>query len=343
MLDCARTIADRPNSPAGQPILSHASLPSTASPEDPAVRRDPLGDVLHLLQLTGTFYCVPELSAPWGIAVPDLDRQLVLIAVTEGACVVEFEDGGDLLLSAGQLVLLPHGRPVDIRDRPGSSLTPLFDIPATRHNPQFETMVHGGGGAVTRMTCGVLKVDHAAADRLVSLLPKAIFLDGFEPKASAWVQTTLTYLAEEARAPKPGGETVLSRLTDILVVQAIRAWLDGTGDETTGWLAALRDPKVGRALQAFHQSPEADWSVAGLAHVAGMSRSAFSVRFKELTGESVMHYAGRWRMQLASDELQKGRRSTAEIAAEAGYESEAAFSRAFKKMTGRTPGSLRRS
>lgn len=301
-----------------------------------------MGDVLHLLQLTGTFYCVPELSAPWGIAVPDLDRQLVLIAVTEGACVVEFEDGDDLTLSAGQLLLLPHGRPVNIRDRLRSPLTPLFDIPATRYSPQFETMIHGGGGAVTRMTCGVLKVDHAAADRLVSLLPRSIFLDSFEPGAGTWVQTTLTYLAEEARDPRPGGETVLTRLTDILVVQAIRAWLDSTGDQVTGWLAALRDPKIGRALQSFHQAPQAGWTIAELAAVAGMSRSAFAARFKDLTGEGAMHYASRWRMQLALGELRQGVRSTAEIAAQAGYESEAAFSRAFKKVTGRTPGSVRR-
>ncbi|MCK7614780.1 AraC family transcriptional regulator [Roseibium sp. CAU 1639] len=298
--------------------------------------------MLHLLQLTGTFYCVPELSAPWGIAVPDLDRQLVLIAVTEGACLVEFEDGKDLPLSAGQLVLLPHGRPVDIRDKPGSSLTPLFNIPATRHSPQFETMVHGGGGAVTRMTCGVLKVDHAAADRLVSLLPRAIFLDSYEPRAGAWVKTTLTYLAEEARNPRPGGETVLTRLTDILVVQAIRGWLENADNLATGWLAALRDPKIGRALQAFHQSPETGWTVAGLASAAGMSRSAFAARFKSLTGEGTMEYVSHWRMQLARADLRQGELSLAEIAARAGYESEAAFSRAFKKLTGRTPGSVRR-
>lgn len=322
--------------------MSLAPLPSTNSVEDPPIRRDPLGEVLHLLQLTGTFYCVPELSAPWGISVPDLDRQLVLIAVTEGACLVEFEDGEDLPLSAGQLVLLPHGRPVDIRDRPGSVLTPLFDIPATRHSPQFETMTHGGGGAVTRMTCGVLKVDHAAADRLVSLLPRSIFLDGFEPRAGAWVQTTLTYLAEEARNPRPGGETVLTRLTDILVVQAIRAWLENADNLATGWLAALRDPKLGRALQAFHQSPETGWTVAELAAVAGMSRSAFAARFKRLTGEGAMQYVSHWRMQLANTALRDGRLSVAEIAARAGYESEAAFSRAFKKLTGQTPGSVRR-
>jgi len=320
-------------------ISSHLTPLST----DSAVEPDPLGEVLHLLQLTGTFYCIPELSAPWGIRVPDLDRQLVLIAVTQGSCLVDCGAEEELTLSAGQLVLLPHGRPVDLKDARGSPLTPLFDIPARRYSPHFETMVHGGGGAVTRMTCGVLKVDHAVADRLVGLLPDTIFLDGLEPGASAWVQNTLTYLAEEARDQKPGGETVLTRLTDILVVQAIRAWLDSAHPQDIGWLAALRDPKIGRALQALHKAPQVAWSVAGLSQVAGMSRSAFAARFKKLTGDGVMQYASRWRMQLAMSELQHGGRPIAEIAAQAGYESEAAFSRAFKKTTGRTPGSLRRT
>ncbi|WP_269582521.1 AraC family transcriptional regulator [Roseibium sp. Sym1] len=322
--------------------MSQSPSSATTPVSGPPVSLDPLGEILHLLQLTGTFYCVPELSAPWGIAVPDLDRQLVLIAVTEGGCRVDLGNAEELVLSAGQLLLLPHGRPVDLRDAPGSALTPLFDIPAIRHSPHFETMVHGGGGAVTRMTCGVLRVDHAAADRLVSLLPNAILLDSFKPRAGDWVNQTLTYLAEEAREPRPGGETVLTRLTDILVVQAIRAWLDSTGDQATGWLAAMRDPKIGRALQAFHQAPRFGWSVGGLATVAGMSRSAFAARFKHLTGEGVMQYAGRWRMRLAQTELQRTSRPIAEIAAQAGYESEAAFSRAFKKVTGRTPGSMRK-
>ena len=196
--------------------------PKTPARLAPALAADPLGDVLHLLRLSGTFYCVPELTAPWGIAVPDLEDQLVLVAVTEGQCLLDLESGTRFHLRPGQLVLLPHGRPVDMKSSGDSRLTPLFDIPATRHTPHFETMAFGGGGALTRMTCGVLRVDHAAAGYLVSLLPEAIFLDGFEPASGSWVQSTLAYLAEEARHPKPGGETVLTRLTDILVVQAIR-------------------------------------------------------------------------------------------------------------------------
>lgn len=304
---------------------------------------DPLTDVLHLLRLTGTFYCVPELSAPWGIAVPELGDQLVLVAVTEGSCLLQLKSGLTIRLRPGQMVLLPHGQPVDLKSSEECCLTPLFDIPATRHTPNFETMVFGGGGSVTRMTCGVLRVDHAAAGHLIRLLPEAIFLDGFEAASGSWVQSTLRYLAEEARHPKPGGETVLTRLTDILVVQAIRFWLENGDIPETGWLAALRDVKVGRALQAFHRSPEKSWTIETLAQQAGMSRSSFAARFKQLAGEGVLHYATRWRMLMAHRQLKESARSLASIAADFGYDSEAAFSRAFKRVLGCSPGAVRRS
>ncbi|WP_198338343.1 AraC family transcriptional regulator [Labrenzia sp. VG12] len=310
---------------------------------EPSLEPDPLADVLHLLRLTGTFYCVPELTAPWGIAVPDLGDQLVLVAVTEGSCLLQLKSGAQFCLRPGQMVLLTHGQPVDLKSYEESTLTPLFDIPATRHTPQFETMVFGGGGDVTRMTCGVLRVDHAAAGHLTGLLPEAIFLDGFEAASGSWVQSTLNYLAEEARHPKPGGETVLTRLTDILVVQAIRSWLENGDVPETGWLAALRDRKIGRALQAFHRAPQESWTIETLAQQAGMSRSAFAARFRQMTGEAVLQYATRWRMQLAHRALKESDRSLAEIAADMGYDSEAAFSRAFKRVLGCTPGAARKA
>lgn len=303
---------------------------------------DPLGEILHLLQLEGTFYCVPELSAPWGIEVPDLDGQMVLVAVTEGACVLELQTDDNIELRPGQLLLLPHGRPVILRSSADAASTPLFEIPATRHNPVYETMVFGGGGSITRMTCGVLKVDDMTSSRLTDLLPAYIFLDSFDPDAGTWLHASLKFLAEEARNPKPGGEIVLTRLTDILVVQTIRSWLESAPQEKTGWLAALRDSRVGRALQEFHRAPHQAWSVQGLAAAAGMSRSAFASRFKELVGEGAMQYATRWRMQLARRELLHGECQTAEIASRLGYDSEAAFARAFKRVTGQTPGSVRR-
>lgn len=135
---------------------------------------------------------------------------------------------------------------------------------------------------------------------------------------------------------------MLTRLTDILVVQAIRAWLQSNEALETGWLAALRDPKIGRALQAFHRAPQEGWTIARLAERAGMSRSAFAARFKQLTGEGVMQYALHWRMQLAQMDLKEGKRTLAEIAIGLGYESEAAFARAFKRIVGTSPGAYRR-
>lgn len=319
-------------------IVAEENNPAPVSTD----KRDPLSEVLHLLNLSGTFYCVPELTAPWGIAVPELAKRLVLIVVTEGKCILDLKNGDVLELGHGQLALLPHGRAVDLRDNAGSPLTPLFDIPAKRHSPNFETMSFGGGGAMTRMTCGVLKVDHVAAERLIELLPQVIFLDEFDLQAGRWLEGTLQYLAEEARNPQPGGETVLTRLTDILVVQAIRSWLKRSPDQQTGWIAALRDLKVGKALQVFHKEPDASWTIERLAQHAGMSRSAFAARFKELTGDGVMNYVTRWRMQLACSELKNSGSSLAEIASSVGYESEAAFARAFKRVVGHTPASFRK-
>ena len=178
---------------------------------------------------------------------------------------------------------------------------------------------------------------------MIELLPQSILVDSFAGQSGIWINHTLQLLAEEARDPKPGGETVLTRLTDILVVQAIRFWLSQTDHHEGGWIAALRDPRIGRAMQAFHQSPDEAWTLASLASTAGMSRSAFAARFKTLTGEGPMQYAIRWRMQLACTALKDGGRTLSEISADLGYESEAAFARAFKREIGTTPGIYRKS
>lgn len=308
-----------------------------------AVRHDPLGEALHLLRLSGTFYCSPELTAPWGLEVPEMPGQMMLIVMTEGSCHLELAGNDPLMLRPGQLVLLPSGKAVALRSGPDADLQPLFDIPAIRHTPYYETMVHGGGGATTRMTGGVLRVDHLVARRLIGILPEILVLDAQDAAPNSWLEGTLALLREEARFPRPGGETILTRLTDVLVVQVIRAWLDAEDAAETGWLAALRDPRLGRALAAVHAAPGDPWSVARLAREAGMSRSAFSAHFGRLLGETPMTYVQWWRIQCASEALQETRRPIAEIALDFGYESEAAFGRSFKRVTGATPGQLRRS
>jgi len=150
-------------------------------------------------------------------------------------------------------------------------------------------------------------------------------------------------ISREAEEMRPGGETIITRLADIVVIQAIRSWIDSEQDADQGWLAALRDKHIGRALAAIHRQPAKNWSVATLAREVGMSRSGFSARFTHLVGESVMQYVTQWRMQLARAELRESTDSLATIADRLGYQSEAAFSRAFKRVFGVAPGRIRKT
>ncbi len=158
-----------------------------------------------------------------------------------------------------------------------------------------------------------------------------------------WIQTTLRLLAAEARQPRPGGEAVITRLADIIVIQALRAWIESDPAARTGWLGAMRDPHIGRAIGLVHADPARDWTVASLAAELSMSRSAFAARFTELVGEPAMQYVTRWRMHVALAALQDGGVTVAQLADQLGYRSEAAFARAFKRVIGTPPGGVRRA
>ena len=275
---------------------------------------DPLSETLHLLRMTGTLYCAAELSAPWGIDIPALEGSMTFQIVTSGSCWLEFEGA-----------------------------EPLFDIPVEQVSDRYEIMRYGGGGEVTHATHGVVRFDHVAAHRLIAMLPQVLQVDTWDDDDSIWMQSTLQFISREARAVRPGGETVITRLADILVIQAIRSWLASAPEAHQGWLAALRDEQIGGALAAIHRSPERNWSVATLATEVGMSRSAFSARFTEQVGESAMSYLTDWRMQLARTHLQDTSEPLSLVAGRFGYQSEAAFCRAFKRQFGAPPGSLRHS
>lgn len=302
---------------------------------------DPLGETLHLLRLTGTLYCRPELTAPWGVDIPALDGLMTFQVVTQGRCWLEVEGGPSRLLQPGSLTLFPHGTAHSILSEPGVRREPLFDIPVEKISERYEIMRYGGGGEETRLTYGVMRFDHVAARRLIALLPQIIEINTFDQNAGNWLQSTLRFIIDEARSLRPGGETVITRLSDILVIQAIRTWLDTAPEARQGWLAALRDPQLGQALGALHRAPDKPWTVASLARQAGMSRSVFSSRFSKLVGDTPMHYLTWWRMQLARAYLQQESVPLADIAGRLGYLSEAAFCRAFKRLFGETPGSVR--
>jgi AraC-like DNA-binding protein len=260
---------------------------------------------------------------------------------TIGSCRIEVGDEV-LELEAGDLALIPHGRGHTLRSEPEADAPSILDLDRTLLGDRYELLRHGGGGAPTRLICGAVRFDHPAARQLAELLPSALLLPARTATANGWIQSTMRLIDAEAATPRPGGEAVITRLADILVIQAIRHWLETDPAARLGWLGAVADPQIGRAMASIHDDPGRGWTLETLAREAAMSRSAFAARFSELVGEGAIQYLTRWRMQLAADELRHEGRTAAELAERLGYRSEAAFNRAFKRVIGTPPGAYRR-
>jgi AraC-like DNA-binding protein len=319
-----------------------AAAGHAADMRDPWAPVDPLGEALHFLRMSGTFYCRSELGTPFGLELPPLQVCSMFHVVTSGRCWLEVEGVAPKLLQPGELALVPHGAGHRLASEPGTRAQKLFDLPRELVSERYEILRHGGAGAATTMVCGAVRFDHPAARHLVSLLPRLICVEPWDGPQSDWIQSTLRFMAAEAKALRPGGETVITRLSDILVIQAIRTWIESDPAARIGWLGALQDPQIGRAIMLVHRDPSRTWTVPALATEVAMSRSAFAARFTELVGESPMHYVARWRMHVAFSWLKDGEATLGELAARLGYRSEAAFGRAFKRFMGVSPGAVRR-
>jgi AraC-like DNA-binding protein len=304
---------------------------------------DPLGEALHFLRMSGSFYCLSEFTAPWALELPPLQDCVMFHVVTAGECRLEVAGAEACSLRAGSLALVPHGRGHVLSSAPGVPAAKLFDLPRELASERYENLRHGGGGAPTTMICAAVRFDDPSAHHLVRLLPRLIAVDTWNSPEMEWIQSTLRFLTSEARELRAGGETVITRLADILVIQAIRAWIASDPRAQTGWLGALRDKQVGRAIALIHRDPARDWTVASLASAVGMSRSAFAARFTQLVGEPAMRYVARWKMHAALTWLKESDISLGELASRLGYESEAAFSRAFKRFMGMSPGAARQA
>lgn len=303
---------------------------------------DPLAQTLHLLRLSGSFYCRGEFTAPWGIDLPAFPGSMIFHIVTSGACLIERPGAEPITLRQGGMALVPHGKGHVLRGFDDAKAKPLFDIPVQRHSDRYEVMRFGGGGELTRMLCVLVKLEDTASDHLLPLLPEVMTLDAWDDSADGWLHNTLRFMVREAHDLRLGSEAVITRLSDILVIQMIRDWIDRRGDSAAGWLAALRDPLIGKAMCAIHNNPGQGWSVESLAEEACMSRSGFAARFTELVGEPAMKYVTRWRMQVARNALRDTPDPIGRIAAEVGYESEASFCRAYKRQFGEPPGAIRK-
>jgi AraC-like DNA-binding protein len=219
----------------------------------------------------------------------------------------------------------------------------ILDLPREHVSARYEILRHGAGGEATMLVCGGVTFNHPAAHNLIDLLPKIMSFDATSAEQTNRMKRTINLIAAEAEELLPGGEIVITRLADILVMQAIRAWLESAPATHSGLLAAVLDPQIGRAFSLIHRDPARAWTVASLASEVAMSRSAFSARFTELAGEPVMRYLTRRRMHIAVDSLAANGSTVGELANQLGYQSEAAFSRAFKRNVGQWPGAVRRS
>jgi len=306
-------------------------------------RRDPLGEALHFLRMAGAFYCRSELTAPWGLALPPMQGCLWFHVVTAGRCWLEVDAAAPRRLQPGDLALVPHGEGHRLLSEPGARAPIIYELDSEAVSDRYEILRHGGGGEATSLICGAVTFDHPAAHNLVRLLPTIMHVEALGSPDADRMQSTLRLMAGEARELRPGGETVITRLSDILVIQAIRSWIENDPTAQTGWLGALQDAQIGRAISLIHRDPARAWTVASLADESAMSRSAFAARFSELVDEPAMRYVTRWRMHVALSWLRHDGASVGELANRLGYRSEAAFSRAFKRVIGVSPGAIRRN
>jgi AraC-like DNA-binding protein len=310
--------------------------------KDPWPLTDPLGEALYFLRMSGAYYCRSELSAPWGLSIHEMPSYIWFHVVTTGRIWLQTDESEPVPVTPGELALVPHGKGHALRSESGVPAPNILDLPLEQVSDRYEILRHGGGGEPTMLVCGAVRFDHPAARNLVDSLPGIVHIEALTSPQMDWMQSTLRLMAVEARDLQPGGEAVITRLGDILVVQAIRSWIETDPAARTGWLGALQDREIGRAISLIHRDPARGWTVASLADEVGMSRSAFAARFTELVGEPAMQYVTRWRMHVALSSLQEEGATVAELADRLGYRSEAAFARAFKRVIGLSPGAVKR-
>ncbi len=301
---------------------------------------DPLDEVLQDLRLTGGFYCHSELYAPWGMDFPDRDWASFHF-VAEGRCCVLLDDK-KIVLEAGDFILMPLGRAHGLADRENSHRAKFETLKLDSIAPNATRLRVEGRGERSILICGGARFSGPTAHPLLSHLPELILVRKETRAEFDWLRPTLEAMAHEVSSSRPGSAAVMTRLADILVIQAVRTWAASGSMAAQGWLAALRDPQVGRSLALMHREPGKDWDIEGLAREVGMSRAVFAERFALMVGQPPKHYLTRWRMHLASHWLQEERLNLAQVAERLGYGSEAAFSRAFKRHYGESPGGHRR-
>lgn len=305
---------------------------------------DVLTDVLRTARVQGEVFGCLDMTAPWGLRLGNCGGAATFHAVLHGDCWVR-TGARPVRAVSGEFLLIPSGQAHDIADSATTPAVPVTDIQPGICRTRGLLLRHGGGGAGALLLSGRYTCGAGVDNPLFPSLPPLIRVGFAGDKAVGWLQGSLHALAEEVAAGKPGWQTVGSRLADVLLVHALRSHVDSAGLlPGAGWLRGLDDPELSEVLHLIHERPAEPWTVAGLASRVHMSRSAFAARFKAVVRKAPLDYLMSWRMQLAAARLrQRDGTSLAELAREVGYDTDAAFGKAFKRVFGRTPGQFRRA
>jgi AraC-like DNA-binding protein len=314
---------------------------------------DALSQTLSVVRLVGAIFINAKFTAPWcyqspsavaaaPLLEPGAERVVIFHMITEGECHVEIGDEPPVRLTAGDVVVFPQGHAHRMCSQPGVSPAAgaRLDEVLSRRPRQ---LIYGGGGPATRLVCGYLACDRRLAGMLLAGLPVLLRVNVRGSSAGMWLEASVRYALAEARSPRPGGAGVLAKLAEVLFIEVLRLYVNQQSEGRIGWLAAVGDRIVGAALNQLHARPAHTWTVDELAREAHTSRSVLAERFQALVGSSPMQYLTQWRMLLAANLLTRSNAPLARIAEDVGYQTDTAFSRAFRREFGSPPATWRRS
>jgi AraC-like DNA-binding protein len=303
---------------------------------------DVLSEVLKVVKLQGAMFYNGEFSSPWSFCspasatiapylVPGARHVIVYHLLTQGHASARLVDGERIALDTGDIVIFPHGDAHILENGPTTKSVDMAKEIARIVAQGLKLSRMGGGGEMTKFVCGFMACEPRLSQVFLSGLPSVFKVSIRNDVSGRWLENSIRFSVNETDASRAGGEAVLAKLSEVLFVETLRTYIAHLPPEQTGWLAGARDSEVGRSLALMHRNPAQPWTIASLAKEAGLSRSVLVERFRHFLNETPMAYLTRWRLQLGAEMLVSRSYAVAQIASEVGYESEAAFNRAFKR------------
>ncbi len=314
---------------------------------------DPLSDLLGAMHLAGVVLFRAEFREPWAVITPDscqlaqvlpfrTEHIIPFHVIAGGGCSVEMPGQPAVWLNDGDAVLLPYGSGHQLRGRNTANAVPIGQLLPPPPWRDIPVVAHGSGGDTTHIICGFVQCDELLFHPMLRHLPPLVHVSPDASPQDRWLASTIRHTVTEATDPRPGSRSMLPRLTELMFVEILRKHMNGLSADEVGWFAAFNDTVVGGALRHIHAAPLRDWTVEDLARTVGVSRTVLAERFKHFLDQPPMQYVAGWRLQLAAQRLKASELPLKTIADHSGYDSEAAFSRAFKRHFGLPPGDWRK-